>query len=383
MRILHFTESFSQPTETFIKRYVQKSMQFAEVGIVAYSFHNIEDEIKERVSLFEITNKLYTRKTIPGAVRYIYEHLSGMRLWYMQLNNAIESFNPDIIHCHFGNTGIAMMNFNRKFKKHIPYVTSFYGYDISSLPAADRKYRKELNKLWKDGPAFFAEGPELAKKGIALGSPSTKWLINPLLIPVDDYPVKEEYRGAKTSVKFLFVGRFMEKKGFHLFLKAIAQLKKIINEFSIDIVGAGPYQKEYEQIIAENGLQSHIRWLGMLKHTEIIGMMKNYDFLVHPSLTAKDNDSEGGAPTIIIEAQAVGLPVITSDHADIPYVMGYRDFMAKENNITSLIDSIESMINCSDIQHYTKMGKDKVIVQHSLKQNELYENNLKKIISQN
>jgi colanic acid/amylovoran biosynthesis glycosyltransferase len=383
MKILHFAESFSQPTETFIKRYVQKSMQFAEVAVAAYRLQNIDDDIKEKVTLFELSDWLYSRKTLPGAIRFIYEHLTGTRLWYKQLNGVIEAFKPDVIHCHFGNSGIAIMNFNKNFNKNIPYVTTFYGYDISSLPATDKKYRSNLIKLWNSGSAFFAEGPELAKKGVALGCPSSKWLINPLLIPVEDYPIKEKYRNAGDPIKFLFVGRFIEKKGFHLFLAAIAQLKEKIKDFSIDIVGAGPYREEYEHIISEYKLEPFVTWLGMLKHNEIIATMKDYDFLVHPSLTAKDNDSEGGAPTILIEAQAVGLPIITSNHADIPYVMGYHEFMSNEGDISSLAVQTENMINLKSIENYIKMGRAKVLAQHSLNGSDIYENNLKKIISKN
>ncbi len=381
MRILHFVESFSQPTETFIKRYVQKSLEFGQVGIVAYNFNQIDDQLKDKLSLFEIKNKLYSRKTISGLIRYLREKLTGVPLWYEQLNNAILLFKPDIIHCHFGNIGVDMMNFNTKLKKKIPFVTSFYGYDISSLPQLNKSYHKNLRKLWNTATTFFAEGPELAKKGAALGCSPSKWLINPLLIPIEEYPIKEQYRNNNDSIRFLFVGRFVEKKGFHNFLIAIGQLKNHINNFSIDIVGSGPYHASYNKIISEYNLESSVKWFGMLAHTEIISMMKNYDFLIHPSLTAKDKDSEGGAPTILIEAQSVGLPIITSNHADIPYIMGYHEFISMENDLCSLKTSIENIIKCEDIQQYTVMGKKKVSIQHDLKSNTIYEKNLKNIIA--
>jgi colanic acid/amylovoran biosynthesis glycosyltransferase len=380
MRILHFTESFSQPTETFIKRYVQKSNQFAEVGVVAFNFQNIDPEIKKQVSFFEITGRIYSRKNIKGASRYLFEKLTGTKRWYSQLNNAIETFKPDIIHCHFGNAGVNMMQFNRIYKKSIPYVTSFYGYDISSQPIYDKQYGKNLVQLLKHGNAFFAEGPELKKKIVAFGAPETKCLVNPLLIPGEHYPVKEKYRNADDPIKFLFIGRFVEKKGFHIFLKAIAQIREKINEFTIDIIGTGPLQGNYEQIINGNNLQALVKWHGLVKHNDIIKMMRDYDFLIHPSMTAKDNDSEGGAPTIIIEAQAIGLPIIASNHADIPYVMGYHDFLSKEHDFPSLILSIKSILKCANLQPYIKKGVEKVKMQHDLKSSKIYEVNLKEII---
>lgn len=380
MRVLHFTAGFPRPTETFIKRYVQKSTEFADVGVVTFDLGEVDDDLKEKLSLFAIKKELYSRKNIKGALRFIYEKLAGTQSWFAGLNDAIEEFKPDIIHCHFGMEGISMIHFERKFKKKVPFVTSFYGYDISSLPATDRKYRRELSRLLKRGNGFFAEGPELKKKVLAFGCPDEKCAINPLLIPIDDYPGKRQYRNQGDPVRFLFVGRFQEKKGFHLFLKAIAQLKNNIGKFSIDIVGAGPMQAEYEQIIAENDLRSFITWRGMLPHEDIIGMMKNYDFLVHPSLTAADGDSEGGAPTIIIEAQAVGLPVITSTHADIPFIMEYHDFLAKENDLISLAEAIEKIIECADIERYAAMGRQKVCEVHDLRLNTSYEVNLGKFI---
>ncbi|MGF7078017.1 glycosyltransferase [Mucilaginibacter sp. UYCu711] len=382
MRILHFTESFSQPTETFIKRFIQKSCQFAKVGVVSFNFQNIDKATKKQVIFFEITGSIYTRKNLKGAYRYLYEKLTSTKHWYSQLNNAIETFKPDIIHCHFGNAGVHMMEFNRIFKKHTPYITSFYGYDISSQPTYDKQYRKNLVQLLKHGNAFFAEGPELKKKIMAFGASEKKCLVNPLLIPVEDYPVKEKYRSANDPIKFLFIGRFVEKKGFHLFLKAIAQLREKLNEFTIDIIGNGPLQENYNQIITENNLQSFVKWHGLVKHHNIIKMMSDYDFLIHPSMTAKDNDSEGGAPTIIIEAQALGLPIITSSHADIPYVMGYHDFLAEENDLNSLMQVIEKIAICGNIQYYTKKGAEHIKAMHDLQLNTSYEANLKKLAIQ-
>ncbi len=383
MKVLHFVQNFSQPTETFIKRYVQKSSQFATTCVVAFNIINITDEIKE-LTVVELKDSIYTRKTIAGAARYINEYISGTKKWHYQLQDIVNDFKPDVVHCHFGMMGINWMGFEKKFNTQIPFITSFYGYDASSQPFVDSGYRRKLNELWRIGTAFFGEGPELVNKLTKLGCPSAKCMVNPLLIPVDDYPCKVNYRQPGEPLRFLFIGRFMEKKGFHVFLTAIGMLKDKLPQFSIDVIGSGPYQSNYEEIINEYGLQKNVNWLGMKPHAEIIVTLKDYDFFfVHPSLTASDNDSEGGAPTIIIEAQAAGLPVITSDHADIPYVMGYHEFLAKENNVLSLVAAIQDIINSDDVEHYVKKGLDKIQYQHNLNLSDIYESNLKKVINNN
>jgi glycosyltransferase involved in cell wall biosynthesis len=355
---------------------VQKSQQFAGVGVVAFNLANISAEMQNELAVFEITDTVYTRKNIAGATRFLKEYLSGIKKWHSQLFAIINNFKPDIIHCHFGTMGITWMDFELKFKTGIPYVTSFYGYDASSLPLVNLQYRKNLDRLWLNGTAFFAEGPELKNKLIALGCPNKKCLINPLLIPVEDYPVKTSYRQPGQPARFLFVGRFVEKKGFHLFLTAIGRLKGNIEKFTIDVIGSGTYEAVYKNIIAQYGLQENINWLGIKSHEDIINTLKDYDFLVHPSMQAIDNDSEGGAPSIIIEAQAAGLPVITSNHADIPFIMGYADFITPENNIDLLITTIQSMLNRKDIVSYALKGINKVHQQHDLTLNNTYRDHL-------
>ena len=378
--MLHFVDYFFQPTQTFIKRYVEKSMEFAEVGIVSFGFKDIPSNLTNKVQLFEIKNSVYTRKNLIGATKYIIEKATGIKFWYSQLNAIINEFKPDAIHCHFGYMGVTAMKYGNRHKMNIPFVTSFYGFDISSLPQNDKEYLHDLKILWNKGSSFFAEGPMLAKKMTDLGCPKSKALINPLLIPLDEYPPKQQYRKVGDSIKFLFVGRFVEKKGFHLFLKAIGSIGNKLPNYTVTVVGDGSLKKDYEQILLENNLSDKISWLGMKTLGEIIEMMPQFDFLVHPSVTAKDGDSEGGAPTILIEAQAIGLPIITSTHADIPYVMGYHDFLAKENDIPSLCDTILQIAVEDNIEKIVQLGKPKVKMQHDLHESKIYETHLKSII---
>lgn len=382
MRVLHFVDNFTKPTETFIKRYVQKALQFADVAIASFDFYDVPADLEEKVTLYKLDNPQFSRKTVSGLKRYAAEKLTGEKIWYRQFNEAIQNFKPDVIHCHFGPMGVEMMEFNKKYKVKVPYATTIYAYDITSLPLLNPKYRESLPALWADGSAFFAEGPALAKKFYAYGCPVEKCMINPLLIPIDDYPRKTTYRDAADPIKFLFIGRFVEKKGFHVFLKVIAGLRDKIPPFTLDIVGSGPMQEAYEQLVAEYQLEPLIKWHGLVKHQDIIPMIKDFDFLVHPSLTAKDGDDEGGSATIIIEAEAVGLPIITTTHADIPYVMGYDDFMAKEDDMPSLADAIIKIVNCQNMSHYAQLGREKILAQHNLEHNNIYEANVKGIIEQ-
>ena len=79
---------------------------------------------------------------------------------------------------------------------------------------------------------------------------------------------------------------------------------------------------------------------------------------MQPSVTAQNGDSEGGAPTTLLEAQACGVPVVSSLHADIPEVVldGTSGFLVPERDSDSIAERLESLITHQEI--CATMGKE-------------------------
>ena len=74
-------------------------------------------------------------------------------------------------------------------------------------------------------------------------------------------------------------------------------------------------------MVKDLNLEGCVKLLGIQQHRTVIDEMFNADIFLHPSVTGQDGDNEGGAPVCIIEASAIGLPVISTFHADIPEVV--------------------------------------------------------------
>ncbi|MCP4248705.1 MAG: glycosyltransferase [bacterium] len=109
----------------------------------------------------------------------------------------------------------------------------------------------------------------------------------------------------------LWVGRLDPIKGLDVLVRAIALIRRT-QPVQLAIVGDGPYREELEACIAANDLGESVRLLGM--RGDVASWLQAADVFVFPSRTE-------GLPNALLEAMAVGLPVVTTD------VAGCRDLI--------------------------------------------------------
>src|SRR5439155_22278141 len=119
----------------------------------------------------------------------------------------------------------------------------------------------------------------------------------------------------------LVVGRLVDKKGLEDAVTAFFRARRSVPDARMTIVGAGPDGRQARVQVARLGLSDAVSFVGTRPHADVLALMAGTRVLLHPSRTAKDGDSEGGAPTILLEAQAIGMPIVTTRHADIPNVV--------------------------------------------------------------
>ena len=369
MRVLHFVENYLPITETFVFNYICKSAEAGEVAIVCFSTINKElFVLPPNVKLYQLpSDPAFRKKDMLKLPWLLSRKLWGKRIWYRPMKKLMDEFKPTVVHCHFGNMGVNFSDFCRYEKIAIPFVTNFYGYDASELPLRDKEYAIGLARLWEDSRFVLAEGPAMGEKLVKLGAPVNKVKLSPIIVDGRKYPVKA-WKGKQDPIKFLLIGRFVEKKGFHLFLEAIGKIKNEIAPFVVIMVGSGPMNETYQDLIQQYHLKDQVVFEGFRPLAECMQYMLEADVLVQTSITAQNGDSEGGAPTILIESQIMGLPIICSTHADIPFVMGYQDFMCREGDIADLSRVIKSFVSASNehILEKINLGKQQVTEQHDM-----------------
>lgn len=333
--VVHAVAQFLPRSETFIYTLVDGHSRY-EASVLCQSRGHQAEFPFPRV---HVHPKPLTRRTVGWWVDASFERTTGRSRWRRAVESTLREIAPDVVHAHFGPTGCELVEITTAMR--IPLVTSLYGVDAAVLPYLP-KWREQYTRLFRDGDLFLAEGPEMRKKIVAAGAPAGRTVIQPIAINLDKYP--RWAPDAPTTV--LFAGRFVEKKGLCDAITAFAGARGRLPAARMTIVGDGPDEYDARALTARLGLSDLVDFVGATPHGDLIRRLAAAAVLIHPSTTAHDGDSEGGAPTILLEAQAIGTPVVTTRHADIPHVApeGAGVFLCNERDVASLADALVAAI---------------------------------------
>lgn len=127
------------------------------------------------------------------------------------------------------------------------------------------------------------------------------------------------------ALRVLSVGRLVEKKGFSDAVVAAQSLALGGKDFTWRIVGNGPLAGALSQQSAGLVDQGRLEWLGAQPSSAVLAMLNDWaDIFVLPCRPAADGDVDG-IPVALMEAMAVGIPVIAGKVAGIPELIRHGD----------------------------------------------------------
>jgi glycosyltransferase involved in cell wall biosynthesis len=111
-------------------------------------------------------------------------------------------------------------------------------------------------------------------------------------------------------VRLLSVGRAVPKKGLDVALSALAALPPGLNWRWVH-VGGGAGLPALEDLARRLGVDDRVTWLGPQAQERVVAEYEAADLFLLPSRIAEDGDRDG-LPNVLMEAQALGLPVVST-----------------------------------------------------------------------
>jgi len=273
---------------------------------------------------------------------------------------------PDVLHAHFAPVGCHYLEMAKRLD--IPLVASFYGFDYERLPLKKPDYRKRYQQLFEGAAAITTTGNFTPELLIKQGCPSEKITPIPLSISPNEFPYMERKK-IPGRLRLIQIATITEKKGHLDTLSALKIALKNCPKIHLTIAGERQDKSLFQQIqnfIKTNDLEQQISLLNFLPHSELSQFLGQFDVFIHPSRKAANHDCEG-APVVILEALATGLPVISTIHSDIPgqVLHGQTGFLAPENDPVTLATYIERFYTMEN-EAYQQMSK---AAHHHIEQN--------------
>ncbi len=142
----------------------------------------------------------------------------------------------------------------------------------------------------------------------------------------------------------LCVGRLVDKKGIDVLLRAFAELGEVLPELRLEIVGEGELRTELQALAGDLGLGDRCRFLGALDSDGVAAAMDRSSMLALPCRIGADGDRDG-LPTVLGEAMARGVPVISTDLVGIPELIrdGDTGVLVPPDDPIALAGAIEKL----------------------------------------
>lgn len=247
----------------------------------------------------------------------------------------------DIVHSHFGNIGWKYRKLAQRLRA--KHVVSFYGSDYQKLATNQPVWGHRLRELYARADCFVCEGPHGVDLLVQNGCPREKIRVCRLGVEPStiQIPLRNKVAG---RLRLLQIASFREKKGHLDTVRAFGDALKLCPDMHLTLIGATAGQI-YDGIQAEiqaRGISNQVTLLPGVDFAQLHAVMHLHDVFIHPSRHAADGDCEGGAPVVLLDAQATGMPIISTRHCDIPQMVmdGVTGTLCAEGDIPAITQAI-------------------------------------------
>lgn len=150
----------------------------------------------------------------------------------------------------------------------------------------------------------------------------------------------------KKPLGILSVGSLTTKKGHIDLIEACRLLREKGIKYKCEIIGDGKDKSDLNNQIISNGLEKQIHLKGPLTSPEVRNAYAQNDIFVLASVIAPSGDRDG-IPVVMMEAAAMGLPIISTNISGIPELIHHKEtgLLVQPNNPEALAEAISELLS--------------------------------------
>jgi glycosyltransferase involved in cell wall biosynthesis len=267
----------------------------------------------------------------------------------------LRQVGASVVHTHFATEAVAFWPVVRRLG--CPLVVTLHGSDINIYRESwergergfgNRRYPERVLSLSRNRNVYFvAVSNAIKRRATEYGIPPERITVRHTGIDLERFTFSGVPVIARRR-RILFIGRFVEKKGGEYLLRAYARIRNGVPEAELTMVGDGPLRKRFEQLAVE--LQIPVRFPGALGAVQVKREIDEARVLCLPSVTARNGDAEGFG-MVLLEAQACGVPVVTSARggAEEGVIDGKTGFAFAERDVDTLSERLTRILTDDDL----------------------------------
>ncbi|MEI6885859.1 MAG: glycosyltransferase [Bacteroidota bacterium] len=350
--VVHFIRNFLPPMTSFVRNQVMHHIRY-EPSVV-YTEKNESPLQLEIIAKCPVFSPVGSKRS-----QWICDHfLLFTADDRKRLLRRLDKLQPDVAHIHYGVEAVLFAPLLKRAG--IPALVSFYGHDCTAFPHRGFGLGGYLlRKNVFSNPAvkiITAMSPDMEKDLLELGCPPSKLRVHYHGIDTSYFGIPRQYRDSG-ELTFLMISMLDPKKGHDVLIDAFAgAVRETSLPIRLKIYGKGELENDIRKQISESGTD-RIEFLGPIPFGSLdhAYAVMSADVFVHPSRRSATGEKEG-IPGAIVEAMTSGLPVITTRHAGIPYVIedGVTGLLVAENNSAELKSCILHLASDSALRE--KLG---------------------------
>ena len=273
----------------------------------------------------------------------------------------VTPLHADVFIAHFGPAGVTAAKLRELGVIRGKIATIFHGIDISSRDVLNH-YTPEYQQLFRRGDLMLPISDLWAGRLQKMGCPREKIAVSRMGVDMTRFsprPVK----APATPLEIISVARLTEKKGLHVAIEACRQLKEQGVAFRYRILGIGPWERRLRTLIEQYQLEDVVEMPGFKPSHEVKAILDDADVFLLPSVTGADGDMEG-IPVALMEAMAVGIPVVSTLHSGIPELVeaDKSGWLVPENDARALAQRLAafSQLDTDELAPVIKRAREKV-----------------------